>query len=524
MNAIGVARPVVLCILDGWGHRLEPDNNAIMGAATPTYDRLVAAGPFALLDASEGFVGLPSGQMGNSEVGHMNIGAGRVLLQDLPRIDADLANGRFAGNPGLTESIAALRRSGGTAHVLGLLSPGGVHSHSRHIAALLKALADAGVPALLHAFLDGRDTPPRSAAAILQEFLAENPRTQVATVTGRYYAMDRDQRWDRVERAYRTLVLGEGEKAKTAEAAITASYAADLGDEFVLPHVIGDFAGMADGDGLFMANFRADRAREILRALLTAPFDGFPRPRPIDFAVATGMVSYADDLDQRMVALYPPMALADTLGEVASRAGLAQLRIAETEKYAHVTFFLNGGREDPFPGEERRLIPSPKVATYDLQPEMSAPEVTDRLVEAIESGRFGLIICNFANGDMVGHTGKLAAAIQAVETLDRSLARIEAAVLAAGASLLVTADHGNCEQMTDPATGQAHTAHTLNKVPLLLVNPPAEAMTLADGVLSDIAPTVLGLMGLAAPAAMTGRSLLGEPVAAGRGESGAAAE
>jgi len=504
-------RPVVLCVLDGWGHREGGEDNTLALARIPVWRGMIAAEPHALLDASAEAVGLPDGQMGNSEVGHMNIGAGRVVLQDLPRIDRALAEGAIADAPAFRDFVDALKRSGGTAHLLGLMSPGGVHSHLRHIAGLARLLARAGVPVAVHAFLDGRDTPPKSAHDDLRAFAAligDAAGIRIATVSGRYFAMDRDKRWDRVRSAYMALAEGEGRAADSADAAVAAAYGEDKTDEFVPATVIGGFAGMRDGDGVAMANFRADRAREILAALLDPAFDGFPRPRRIAFAAALGMVSYAEHLDRFLPALFPPEALADTLGEVVARAGLRQLRIAETEKYAHVTFFLNGGEERKLEGEERILVPSPKVATYDLQPEMSAPEVTDRLVEAITSRRFDLIVVNYANPDMVGHTGVMQAAIRAVETVDACIGRVAEAVRAVDGALLITADHGNVEQMFDPETDGPHTAHSMNPVPIVLVNGPAAVRRLNDGRLADIAPTVLALMGLARPQAMTGRSLL----------------
>lgn len=515
-------RPVVLCILDGWGHSDASDDNAIRLARTPTLDRLYASCPQALIDASEHEVGLPEGQMGNSEVGHMNIGAGRIVLQDLPRIDQAVRSGEIEANPALRGFIDKLKASGGTAQVMGLMSPGGVHAHQDQIAALCRILAAAGVPVKVHAFLDGRDTPPASARDDVADFQAAAPEAEIATICGRYYAMDRDKRWDRVERAYRALVSGEGAAASDPLAAIAASYAKEVTDEFVEPAVIGGYAGMDDGDGVLMANFRADRAREILAALLDPAFDGFRRDRIIRFAAAAGMVEYAEAHNRWLTALFPAVEIRDTLGEAVAKAGLKQLRIAETEKYAHVTFFLNGGREEVFEGEERILIPSPKVATYDLKPEMSAFEVTEALVRAIESGDFDLIVVNYANGDMVGHTGKLAAAIQAVEVVDRCLGTLASAVERAGGCLLITADHGNAERMKDPETGERHTAHTMNKVPILLFGTEAVAGAdfnladgrLADGRLADIAPTLLALLGLPQPAAMTGRSLLRDPAEA----------
>ncbi len=504
-------RPVVLCVLDGWGCRSEPADNAIRAAKAPNWHRFLDTAPHAKLQASELYVGLPAGQMGNSEVGHMNLGAGRVVMQDLPRIDRAIEDGSLARNQDLADFIAALKASGGTAHLLGLLSPGGVHSHQRHLAALARLLDAAGIPVRLHAFLDGRDTPPKSASGYLKQFAADTAalgHVAIATITGRYFAMDRDKRWDRVEKAYRALTAAEGERAADAEAALRQAYAGGKSDEFVLPMVIGDYAGMRDGDGLVSANFRADRVREILDALLDPDFSGFRRERTPRFAAALGMSEYSTELNRFLKTLFPPEDLADTFGEVVSRAGLTQLRIAETEKYAHVTFFFNGGREAEFPGESRILVPSPKVATYDLKPEMSAPEVTDRLVEAIDQGRFDVIVVNYANTDMVGHSGDIAAAVKAVEAVDRCLGRLAEAVTRAGGTLLITADHGNAEMMRDPATGQPHTAHTLNPVPLLLVNPPAGITGLEDGRLADVAPTLLRLLGLRQPRAMTGKPLL----------------
>ncbi len=501
-------RPVVLCILDGWGHREDRENNAILQARTPVLDRFAATSPHALIDASAQEVGLPAAQMGNSEVGHMNLGAGRVVMQDLPRIDRAVDDGSLAARPALRSFIAKLKASGGTAHILGLMSPGGVHAHQRHIASLAESLHSAGVPVAVHALLDGRDTPPRSAIGFMERFRREAPNARIATVSGRYYAMDRDQRWDRVALAYDALVDAKGDGAPNALAAIEQSYQAGKGDEFVLPSIVAGFTGMADGDGLLCANFRADRAREILAALLDPDFNGFARPRRVKFAAAAGLVEYASDLNPFLETIFEPLDLHQTLGEVVAKAGLTQLRIAETEKYAHVTFFLNGGREQEFPGEERILVPSPKVATYDLQPEMSAPELTGKLVEAIESERFDLIVVNYANGDMVGHTGDLRAAITAAETVDTCLGRVEAALAKAGGALLITADHGNAEQMADAETGQAHTAHTMNKVPAILVRPPVGAQGLANGRLADIAPTILALMKLPQPKEMTGRCLL----------------
>ncbi|SDG37693.1 2,3-bisphosphoglycerate-independent phosphoglycerate mutase [Roseospirillum parvum] len=507
------AKPVVLCILDGWGHREATEHNAIALADTPTWDRWQAELPHALVETSGADVGLPPGQMGNSEVGHMNIGAGRVVMQELGRIETAIAEGRLAEREAMADFIAKLKKSGGTCHLMGLLSPGGVHSHQDHGAALVRLLAEAGVPVAVHAFMDGRDTPPRSGKGFLEKFLGdvgdllESGKVRLATVSGRYYAMDRDKRWDRVEKAWRAMVLAEGETAPDGPAAMQASYDADTGDEFVLPTVIDGHRGMDSGDGVFMLNFRADRAREILAALLDPAFDGFLRPHLPRFAAALGMTEVSTAHNAWMGTLFPPQTLTHILGQVVAEAGKTQLRLAETEKYAHVTFFLNGGEETVYPGEERILVPSPKVATYDLKPEMSAPEVCDRLVEAISGQAFDLIVVNFANGDMVGHTGIEAAAISAVETLDHCLARIEAALSECGGVALVTADHGNCEMMIDPESGQPHTQHTVGKVPLVLLNGPA-GMGLEDGRLADLAPSLLTLMGLPVPAEMTGRPLL----------------
>ncbi|MGQ0663689.1 MAG: 2,3-bisphosphoglycerate-independent phosphoglycerate mutase [Pseudomonadota bacterium] len=512
-------RPVVLCVLDGWGHRAEPaDDNAVWRARTPHLDRLARTCPLALLDASGLAVGLADDQMGNSEVGHMNLAAGRVVMQDLPRIDQAVADGSLAANPALLRFIDRLKESGGAAHLLGLLSPGGVHSHQSQIAALALALARAGLKVFVHAFLDGRDTPPRSAEDYLRRFVAEVAAGAAAgaiafgTVAGRYYAMDRDRRWERVERAYKTLVEAEGQAASDALSAVARSYQVGVGDEFVIPTPLAGYPGMRDGDGLVMANFRADRVRQILAALLDPAFAGFTRTRRVRFATALGMCEYSAELNCFLPALFPPRPLANMLGEVVAKAGLKQLRIAETEKYAHVTFFFNGGEEREFPGEARILVPSPKVSTYDLKPEMSAFEVTDRLVAEIEAGRFDFIVVNYANTDMVGHTGDFAAAVRAVEAVDACLGRLADALSRAGGVLLITADHGNAEMMRDPATGEPHTAHTTNRVPVMLVGgaePGRNApLRLRDGRLADVAPTVLELLRLPQPVEMTARSLL----------------
>jgi len=503
-------RPAVLCILDGWGWRPDPTDNAIAEAKTPNYTRMLADCPHALLATSGHAVGLPAGQMGNSEVGHMNIGAGRVVSQDLPRIDLAIEDGSFAQRPALLDVIAKAKASHGAVHVMGLLSPGGVHSHQDHIAALVRVLSGAGVPVFVHAFLDGRDVPPKSALGFLKSFadaVAGLPGVRMATVSGRYYAMDRDKRWDRVSKAYDAMVDAKGAVFADAFTAVEESYKNDVTDEFVLPCAIGDYAGMADGDAMIFANFRADRAREISLALLDKGFEGFARRRVVHFSAAAGMTEYSDALNGLMTQLFPAETITGTLGEIVAARGLKQLRIAETEKYAHVTFFLNGGRETVFDGEDRILVPSPKVATYDLKPQMSAPEVIDRLEEAVGSGKYDLIVVNFANPDMVGHTGIMSAAILAVDEIDECLGRLRAAVEKAGGVLLVTADHGNIEMMKDPVTREPHTAHTTLDVPILAVNAP-KGTKLVNGRLADVAPTLLDLMGLPASPQMTGHSLI----------------
>jgi 2,3-bisphosphoglycerate-independent phosphoglycerate mutase len=499
-------RPVMLVVLDGWGWREEAADNAIRQADTPAFDRLWSHCPHAFLHTSGRDVGLPAGQMGNSEVGHLSIGAGRVVLQDLPRINDAIASGEIARRPALVDLIAKLKQSGGRYHIIGLVSPGGVHSHQDHCIALARILTNAGVPAVVHAITDGRDTPPQAAAGYLKTFAAALPPSiPVVTVIGRYYAMDRDKRWDRVAKAYNAIVEAEGSHFADAQSAIADSYANRVFDEFIIPVVIGDYSGAKDGDGILCFNFRADRVREILGAMLDPSFSGFERKRTVRFAAAVGMAEYSEALNKLMQTIFPPQIFPNILGEVVANTGRTQLRMAETEKYPHVTYFLNGGREEPYPGEDRIMVPSPKVATYDLQPEMSAPELTARAVEAINSGKYDLIVLNYANPDMVGHTGSLPAAIKAVETVDSGLGRIANAVEMAGGALLVTADHGNCELMRDPKTGGLHTAHTTNPVPVLVMG--GGDVTLRDGRLADIAPTLLALMGLPKPAEMTGKSL-----------------
>ncbi len=504
-------KPVVLCILDGWGERDGGDDNAIFHGHTPCWDKMRNAYPTTTLGASSEDVGLPAGQMGNSEVGHMNIGAGRVVMQDLPLIDAAVADGTIADNAALTEMIEALQANGRVCHLMGLVSPGGVHSHQDHLVALAKIICDAGVPVRLHAFLDGRDTAPSSGRDYVAEVIKQTSALddfKIVTVTGRYYAMDRDTNWDRVIKAYKAITGGVGAMAIDALSAIDNSYDNGVTDEFMLPAVMGGYHGVADGDAVFMFNFRADRAREIMASLVDPDFDGFERNHMFKFSARLGLREYSSLLGHYMEALFPNRKLDNVLGQVVSDQGLTQLRIAETEKYAHVTFFFNGGREQEFDGEERILVPSPKVATYDLQPEMSAVEVTDNLVEAIECTRFDLIIVNYANGDMVGHTGVFEAAVKAAETIDSCLARLENALIEVGGVMLVTADHGNAERMLDTENGGPHTAHTLSPVPVILVNPPAPGIVLKNGALSDVAPTLLELLQIDQPGDMTGTSLI----------------
>ena len=501
-------RPVMLVVLDGWGWRDDKADNAIRQAKTPNFDRLWNSGPHAFLRTDGREVGLPPGQMGNSEVGHLNIGAGRVVMQDLPRIGDAIASGEIKKSPVLNGLIDALKKSGGACHLIGLVSPGGVHSHQDHGAALAKILTDAGVPTIAHAITDGRDTPPQSAGEDLKRFVAALPASvPIATVIGRYYAMDRDKRWERVGLAYNAIVEAEGPRFADPQAAIADAYSKKQFDEFIVPAVIGDYRGIKDGDGVLCFNFRADRVREILGAMLDQDFTGFPRKRKVKFASVVGMTQYSEHLDHLMQTIFAPQTFVNILGEVVANAKRTQLRMAETEKYPHVTYFLNGGREEPYVGEDRIMVPSPKVATYDLQPEMSAAELTDKAVGAISSGKYDLIVLNFANPDMVGHTGSLPAAIKAVETVDTCLARIADAIAKSGGVLLATADHGNCEMMRDPETGGPHTSHTTNPVPIVLTGAGNRAL-LKEGRLADIAPTLLELMDLPKPPEMTGTSLL----------------
>ncbi|NOE24810.1 2,3-bisphosphoglycerate-independent phosphoglycerate mutase [Ruegeria sp. HKCCD6157] len=500
-------KPVVLCILDGWGVSDDTQANAPYLANTPTFDAIMAKCPHATLTTHGPDVGLPSGQMGNSEVGHTNIGAGRVVAMDLGQIDLAIEDGSFFDNEALQAFISKVKSSGGTAHLMGLVSDGGVHGHLNHIIAATKAITDAGVPVALHAVTDGRDVAPKSALTYfsqLEERLPEGAR--VVTVSGRYFAMDRDNRWERIAEAYDAMINGKGRAADTAHGAVDYAYNQSESDEFITPTVLQGYKGVSDGDGFFCLNFRADRAREILRAIGEPGFADFetgPRPK---LSALLGMVEYSDGHNEYMTAVFPKRAIVNTLGEWVAKQGLRQFRLAETEKYPHVTFFLNGGKETPEKGEDRYMPKSPKVATYDLQPEMSSAEVTAKFVEAIEQG-YDLIVTNYANPDMVGHTGDLQAAIKACEAVDAGLAQVVAALEKAGGAMIVTADHGNCEVMVDPETGGPHTAHTLNPVPIALVGGP-EGAQVRQGRLSDLAPTLLDLMNLPKPPEMTGESLL----------------
>ncbi|WP_298807170.1 2,3-bisphosphoglycerate-independent phosphoglycerate mutase [uncultured Psychrobacter sp.] len=518
--------PHVLMILDGFGHREEDKDNAIAAANMPNLDKIYQQYPHGLISASGEDVGLPDGQFGNSEVGHMNLGAGRVLYQDSTRISSELVNREFYKNEALVNAVKAANERGGNVHIMGLLSDGGVHSHQDHIEGMChSALVHGAKNVFIHCFLDGRDTPPKSADKYinrLRDYIDklnahyEGGRVQIASIIGRYYAMDRDNRWDRVQKAYELITEGKADRLSTrADGAVQAAYKARETDEFVSPTtVIGRDEvpyTVNDNDALIFMNFRADRARELAQAFVLPDheFSGFARQKQPKLAAFVMLTKYSDVLadNPKTSIAYYPTSLANTLGEYLQDQGKTQLRIAETEKYAHVTFFFSGGREEEYQGETRILVPSPDVATYDLQPEMSAPEVTDKLVEAIESGKYDVLVVNYANGDMVGHTGIFDAAVKAVEALDVCVGRIESAVRAAGGDMLITADHGNCEQMQDYESGQVHTQHTTEHVPLIYVGE-QKLQVRRGGKLSDVAPTILSLMNVDAPAEMTGESLL----------------
>ncbi|MEX2961959.1 2,3-bisphosphoglycerate-independent phosphoglycerate mutase [Microbulbifer sp. TYP-18] len=502
--------PLVLLILDGFGHSDNSQHNAIHSALSPVWDEIWATRPRTLIQTSGLAVGLPQGQMGNSEVGHMTLGAGRVVYQNFTRINKAIGSGDFFRNPAYTAAVDKAILNNGAVHIMGLASEGGVHSHEDHIVAMITLAAQRGARAIyLHAFLDGRDTPPRSAEASiarLTQVCDSVGSARIASLAGRYYAMDRDQRWDRTQAVYDLLTRGSAaHRAEDALAGLAAAYERGENDEFVAPTLVGAAAPVADGDSLIFMNFRPDRARQLTRAFTQPDFQGFERaaePKLADFVMTT---EYAADIQASCA--FPPQALANSLGEYLAQLGKTQLRIAETEKYAHVTFFFSGGREAPYSGETRELIKSPDVATYDLQPEMSAPEVTDKLVAALEAGAFDVIICNYANGDMVGHTGVFEAAVKAVETLDHCVDRVVTAALAAGGEVLITADHGNVEEMYDAASGQVSTQHSTLPVPLVYIG--QRKLALRDGgSLADVAPTMLALMDLPQPGEMTGRSLV----------------
>ncbi|MBL0318722.1 MAG: 2,3-bisphosphoglycerate-independent phosphoglycerate mutase [Alphaproteobacteria bacterium] len=507
--------PLVLCILDGWGIHEGDSQNAITLAQTPNWDHFVSSFPHSYLYTSGLDVGLPKGQMGNSEVGHMAIGSGRICLQDLPRIDKALDDGTLAQHPLLAAMIEQLLDSGKRCHLAGLLSPGGVHSHQQHILGLANIISSHGVDVYLHLFLDGRDTPPSSAEEYARQFvdgIKSNPKIHIATAGGRYYGMDRDKRWDRLTLAYDAMVDAKGEAHADILSMIRTHYSAHITDEFMKPAILGNYQGMEDGDAFVMANFRADRVRQLLDSLLNPGFDGFKPNRRPQFSTAIGMTEYAAYLNPFIQTLFPSEDMNQVLGKVLSDYGLTQLRIAETEKYAHVTFFFNGGQEALFAGEERIMIESPNVATYDLKPEMSAFEVADNVIEAVHSKKFDVVVVNFANTDMVGHSGILAAAIKAVEAVDQCIGRLASAVINEQGALLITADHGNAEEMKDHQTGEPHTAHTLNPVPFLVVSDSLKNTQVSSGRLSDIAPTVLTILGLPIPAEMTGKPLVSRGV------------
>ncbi len=505
--------PTLLVILDGFGHRPEREDNAIANANTPHWDALWRDAPHTLISGSGLDVGLPEGQMGNSEVGHMSLGSGRIIYQSITRIDKAIAEGQFGTNPAYCSAIDCAVAEGKAVHIMGLLSPGGVHSHEQHMFAALQLAADRGASELfLHAFFDGRDTPPRSAAESLvatQKVLDRLGIGRIASVQGRYWAMDRDKRWDRIEKAFRLLCFGESEHtAPSALDALRMAYERDENDEFVAPTTIGSPAPLKDGDALLCMNFRADRARQLTEALTAPTFQHFERGRypNLEFVCTT---QYSGDFD--LAVAFPPALIEDSLGEVIARQGLTQLRIAETEKYAHVTFFFSGGREACFEGETRLMVPSPDVATYELKPEMSAYEITDQIVEAITKNSHDLIVVNYANGDMVGHTGDYSAAVAAVEALDHCIGRLVTAIETHGGEVLITADHGNCEQMNDYGSGQVHTQHTTNPVPLVYVGHRNVSLRDTGGVLSDVAPTLLAMMGIEQPASMSGTNLITSP-------------
>ncbi|MCY3873597.1 MAG: 2,3-bisphosphoglycerate-independent phosphoglycerate mutase [Rhodobacteraceae bacterium] len=513
--------PVVLCILDGWGLRDENGGNAVRLARTPNYDFIMSRYPTTRLTAHGPEVGLPVGQIGNSEVGHLNIGAGRIVEMELQKINRICSSGELGKQAGIGRFVEAVGRSGGTAHVLGVLSDGGVHAHVDHMIATVEVLSEAEIPTVVHAFTDGRDVAPMSAGKSLERLLAcltgmpgepspddlpASPR--IATISGRYFAMDRDHRWERTRAAFRAMVHGDAPHHETPDSVIAGAYSDDVTDEFIRPAVVGNFGGMASGDGLICVNFRADRVRQLLASIGARSFDHFETGIRPGLSAMTGFVSYSDAHDEFMDSVFEKDALPGTLGQRISEAGLSQVRIAETEKYPHVTYFLNGGNEIPFPGEDRRLIPSPRVPTYDLQPDMSAREVTAAVIDVLSARSHEFLVVNYANPDMVGHTGNLDAAIRACAAVDRGLGDIVRSLADAGGVMILTADHGNCEVMIDQVTGGPHTAHTTNPVPLAVIGSRSGIELRCGGRLADVAPTLLELGGLEPAAGMTGQSLL----------------
>ena len=506
--------PVVLCILDGWGYRTESTHNAISLADTPVWDNLYAENPTCFLKTSGLDVGLPMGQVGNSEVGHMNLGAGRIVMQQLPKIDSDIQNGFIKESNTIKNIISTLKKTRGTCHIMGLLSEGGVHSHQSHMASISKIIANTGITVKIHAFLDGRDTGPKSALYFIKKFndLTVKTNIKIVTIAGRYYAMDRDNRWERIHKAYNTIVKGKDTLNKDYFLdpidVINNAYQNGITDEFILPTVIGNYNGISNGDALFVTNFRADRVRQLLSALCIPNFTKFNRQYYPLFSIKAGMIEYSNILSKYMCSIYPPKRLKNVIGEVIQNSSLKQLRIAETEKYAHVSFFFNGGKEAVFEGEDRILVPSPKVSTYDLKPDMSAEEVVNQLITAIYTKNYDFIVVNFANPDMVGHTGILEAAQKAVESVDKCLGKLVHTIKLMNGIIFITADHGNCELMHDIKNNQPHTAHTLNMVPSILVNANNKITLKKQGILADVSPTLLELLGLIQPQEMTGHSLI----------------
>ena len=502
--------PIVLCILDGWANNPSPENNAVKLAKTPNFDAIMDTCPTAELMTCGAFVGLPDGQMGNSEVGHTNIGAGRTVMQDLPRINTAVTQNTMGDIPLLQNTLNHLKSNGRDLHLIGLISDGGVHAHQNHMTHIAGLAHSQGITTYIHALTDGRDVAPKSAKTFIENLTQSAPNAIMATITGRYFAMDRDNNWERTQTAYDAIINGLGDKEDNAQSVIDACYHNNITDEFMPAHVLGDYAGVNQGDAIIMTNFRADRARQIMTAFADDTFDKFTT-KPHIFSAIIGMTEYSDALNAHTETLFPPENLTHVLGEVLSHNAITQLRVAETEKYAHVTFFLNGGREDPFDGEDRILIPSPKVATYDLQPTMASREIGDAVANALLDKKHRVIMVNFAAPDMVGHTGDLNAAITAVETVDTALGTILSALKSATGTMIVTADHGNCDMMVNPDTGEPHTAHTLFPVPVCLVSYASAKHQLKNGRLADLAPTILQLLNIDKPTQMNGQSLLNEP-------------